>query len=74
MAKAKKIESSPAPEAVIFELIETRPATNLPEKFNYIHADLYLDRQNLAYKNKAGEIFLNALTEAELIKKVSELN
>jgi hypothetical protein len=71
MAKAKKIETSPAPEAI---KIETSPAANLPEKLNYIHANLYLDRQNLAYKNKAGEIFLNALTEAELLKKVSELN
>jgi hypothetical protein len=71
MAKAKKTESSPAPEAI---KIETSPEVNLPEKLNYIHANLYLDRQNLAYKNKAGEIFLNALTEAELIKKVSELN
>jgi hypothetical protein len=71
MAKAKKIETSPAPEAVI---IEISTEVDLPEILNYIHADLYLDRQNLAYKNKAGEIFLNALTEAELIKKVSELN
>jgi hypothetical protein len=71
MAKAKKIESSPAPEAI---KIETSLEVNLPETLNYIHADLYLDRQNLAYKNKAGEIFLKALTEAELLKKVSELN
>jgi hypothetical protein len=71
MAKAKKIETSPAPEAVI---IEISTEVDLPEKLNYIHANLYLDRQNLVYKNKAGEIFLNALTEAELIKKVSELN